>query len=432
MANRRFPIIAISLAALVLLGYLSLRYAGRNRFDWSDYSWGNKSYGHKNDQPYGALIFRKLLDEFFSGQLVKETAALAESLPDSTHRGECYVFIGNNIHLDSSDTEHLLRFVRSGNTALIISKSVPNGLMAPVLDAGSTGDCTEGWLNHRSELIGEKVAVTLRAPNPDSVYTAYYANQNVADPTYSWGFLNDDLFCAESNALPLGYLQGDKINFVKFPYGEGSVLLHSTPLLFSNFSLTRPEMRRYATAVLSHLPNGPVYFDGGHRVPARARRDPDDPPPHLLSFILQKPSLAWAWYLLIGMTLFWLFFRSKRRYTTVPVLAKKENTSYEFINTISHLHFKSGDFKGLSIQMMKLFCTAVRERYNLTISVDTVTNQLRMDNATRTQLAAASGVGESSLLDIAARYQNTASYDVTQEDAVHLHHLLEAFWSKAN
>jgi hypothetical protein len=428
----RAPIVVMALAAVFLVLGIAIYFATKDRYDWTETEWTNKSYDMDNAEPYGAQVFRRMLDEFFNGQLVKNLESLPETLPDSSHTGENYVFIGSGFHLDSANLAHLLRFIRAGNNALIISKSVPATLMRPI--SGYPAVCSEDWINHAAHHSGLEVRASLRSPDPDSNYLAHFAIQNESRP-YSWNYINSDNFCAGSEAYPIGYLNSEMINFAHFQYGEGSLFLHSNPLLFSNYSLTKPQMQRYAAAVLSHLPNAPTYFDTKHRVAERTSRrrngDITDPPPHLLSFLLQKPALAWAWQLLAGLTLLWLIFRAKRRFTAIPVLPQKENTSYEFINIIAHLHFKSGDFRGLSIQMMKLFCTTVRERYNLTMMVDPSSQQLKVEAHTIKELAMVSGVPEQRVLELTQLYYDTVQLDPSQNMAIALHKGLESFWKAA-
>ena len=152
---------------------------------------------------------------------------------------------------------------------------------------------------------------------------------------------------------------------------------------------------------------------------------------HTLSYILKQPALAWAWYLLVGLALTWLIFRAKRRQRPIPVLPKNENSSYEFISTIAHLHFREKNYQGLCIQSMKLFITQLREHYGLLAHLEPQTMKPHIDDEFLRRLSAVSEVPEPQIRDIFTRYLATVQYQPTEEMMVDLHLAMEQFWKKA-
>ncbi|MBL7807199.1 MAG: hypothetical protein JNN28_05280 [Saprospiraceae bacterium] len=424
-----------ALTALILIGAMFYYVYESNKpaFDWEEGSWKKKGYDEKNDQPYGTQIMHRLLEGYFPGKTLKDiTKDPGKELPlDSSSLGQNYIFVGEAMFMDSAATKRLLDFVALGNTALIASKTIPFDLMSFVY----FDECEEApWTDYG--MFEDSLAwFSLRTPAiPDSLTKFYFATRN-EPKSYSWHFIEYYQFCDSLPHHPLGYLNKDWVNFAEFPHGKGHFLLHTNPIAFSNFSLLRPETRPYLAGVLSHLSNGNIYWDAASRVPEAVGRKRNGSmfgnrglaEEHPLTYILKQPALAWTWYLIAAMALSWLIFRAKRRQRVVPVLAKNENSSYEFISTIAHLHFREKNFKGLSSQGMHQFLAQLRERYGLVAPVDPETGLPRTDEGFFHKLAALSQVPEQEARRVFGLYANTVQYEPTEEMAVDLYLAMESF-----
>ncbi|MEO6039935.1 MAG: hypothetical protein ABIQ93_16095, partial [Saprospiraceae bacterium] len=152
---------------------------------------------------------------------------------------------------------------------------------------------------------------------------------------------------------------------------------------------------------------------------------------HPLTFILQQPALAWAWYLLAAMAGAWLFFRAKRRQRIIPVLPKNENSSYEFIGTIANLHFRERDYRAQSIQQMKLFLAQLRERYGVVAPMDATSWLPRHDDEFFRRLAKLSEVPETQLRDVFTKYADNIQDMPSEQNMVNLHLAMEGFFRRA-
>jgi hypothetical protein len=265
----------------------------------------------------------------------------------------------------------------------------------------------------------------------------YYAVQN-RPKFYYWSYIEPYIFCNSLPHYPLGALNNEWINFAVFPHGKGRFLLHTTPLVFSNFSLLRPETRPYAEGVWSHLSEGHIYWDATSRVPEEVGRrrnhswnDRTGSEEHPLTYILKQEALAWAWYLLAVTAALWLFFRAKRRHAIIPVLKPNENSSYEFISTIAHLHFRERNYQSLMEQGMKLFMAQIRERYGLVAPINPDTQLPRTDESFFKKLAAVSEQPESSIRQLFEQYAAGIRYQPTEQMMVDLHLGIENFLKKA-
>ncbi len=434
MSSNRTPVLIALLAIVLLAAVFYYTYqSGKPKSDWSD-SWSKSAYQETNAEPYGTQIAHRLLGNYFPGKKLADLKqSIVEELPIDPAGNSNYCFIGEALYMDSASTDHLLRFVEAGNTALMASKTIPFDLMFKLYYT----ECPEAEWTDYSYRADTTARMTLREPKPDGGASFHYAVQNVIRE-YNWHYIGGRYFCDSLAHHPLGYLNDSLVNFARFPYGKGFFLLHTNPIVFSNYSLLRTETRPYVEGVFSWLSEGDIYWDAMSRVPeavARRRnrsgesRSLDDD--HTLSYILKQPALAWAWYLLVGLALTWLFFRAKRRQRPIPVLPKNENSSYEFISTIAHLHFREKNYQGLCIQSMKLFITQLRERYGLLAHLEHPTMKPHIDDEFLRRLSVVSEVPEPQIRDIFTRYLATVQYQPTEEMMVDLHLAMEQFWKKA-
>ncbi|MCB0545150.1 MAG: hypothetical protein KDC70_16600 [Saprospiraceae bacterium] len=427
--RNRTPVLIALLAVAAVAVSLYLYYDAKNpRYVWRD-SWSKHAYNPDSDQPYGTQVIHRLLGHYFPGKgIVDIKRSLANELPSADTTDAVYVFVGEAMFLDSAAAASLLAFVNAGHTAFIAGKSVPDELMEQLYQ--NYYNSFREW-NEFGSFNDEKVRMTLLEPQGTAPVSVHFADRN--RPTgYYWQYLMAEVFEGGHEITPIGYLGDSLSNFASFPCGDGFFLIHTNPLVFTNYSLLQPKVQAYAEAVFSWLPEGVIYWDNASRIPEATKNYAGGGDTrHPLVYILQQPALAWAWYLLVALTLAWLVFRAKRRQRAIPVLPVNENSSYEFIDTIANLHFREKNYQGLCIQNMKQFLAQVRERYGLISALEPGTHFLRAGENFLRRLATVSEVPESKIDDIFKQYTATVRYQPTEEMMVDLHLALEDFWKKA-
>ena len=373
MKDKR-PFFILGFAAVALLLLFIFLGKERSSFDWSE------NYESESKDPYGTYIIHEMLEDYFPEKnLTDITNGVSEELPLGRDKKGNYVFVGEGMILDSADVVTLLNFVNEGNNAFISSKTIPFDLMFELY----YDECNyEPWDDYAN--FTDTVAVfnfQHRQLNTPKGFTYKFLDENKV-ASYSWNFIENQYFCDESfSMVKLGTVSGDKVNFAKKEYGRGAFYLHTTPVNFTNLQMLDKVGLDYSNKVFSHLDVGDIFWDEKSKQSegfgrAYNRRARGDGPRSIaseesLKYILAQPSLAWAWYLTIGLGLLYLFFRAKRKQRIIPVLEQNENTSFEFISTIGRLYFLQNDHKKLSQQKMKLFLSYIRDRYNLiTTSTD--------------------------------------------------------------
>ncbi|MBK6933310.1 MAG: hypothetical protein IPH12_21560 [Saprospirales bacterium] len=267
MTNRStYLIIVLAIVALAAFFYWR-SFSGRKKYEWRD-SWVQHAYSEQSDQPYGTQILHRLLQGYFPGQAFSDMRkSLPAELPPDSLKPASYVFVGEALFLDSLSTAHLLAFVKAGNTAFLSSKTIPFDLMFHLY----FDECDQAEWNDYEMREDTLVSATVGRPALDAPVPLRYARQNQTH-AYRWAYIEPYFFCDSLPPRPLGYLNDSMVNFAGFPYGKGRVLLHTTPIAFSNYHLLKQEGRAYTERVLSYLPEGNIYWDACSRVPETVAR----------------------------------------------------------------------------------------------------------------------------------------------------------------
>ncbi len=361
--NKTILIIGIIAITLAVISYMVGCDNGK-RHNWTEH------YLTEAKSPYGTSIIFSLMEDFFPDsklQIIEDS--LESNLLNKKNIGT-YFFLGHTFWLDSLRINALLDFTKRGNDVFIISSIIDYEL----IDTLSRKNCIE-FIYERDSLYYSEydylitdsiVSLNLLHPNltAEKSYLYNFRYQS-ADEYYDWNILPTNLFCDDQTEfVSHGMLNDSLFNFAGIKYGEGHFYFHTTPLAFTNYHVVKNEGREYAEKVFSHINKAPILWDKtvwNLDYPGSRRGFGNSP----LKYVLSQPSLAWAWYVLLGLAVLYLLFRAKRRQRIIPVLEQNENTSLEFINTIGRLYFTQSNHRQLALQKMKLFLGFVREHYNL-------------------------------------------------------------------
>ncbi|PHN03609.1 DUF4350 domain-containing protein [Flavilitoribacter nigricans] len=421
--NRTIWLIVIGLLLLLVLAY----FLSSDLHDWS------VSYRGNSKDPYGTFLMSELLSDYYPDEEYEVlTDSFTMSLPlsggDSARAN--YVFVGGGMYLRPSDTQRLLDFVANGNQAVIATNVLPFDLMFELYFE----ECDSIWWDGFSSKYDTLIRANFEHPGLHASRDYPYRFYDKGTPVpYEWKYFEDYYFCGlEEGLVPIGTFNDGLINFAQRPYGRGNFYLHSTPLVFTNYHLLDENNLEYVDKVFSHLQEGPIYWDEYSRVSERMGqaindRNPSGSRNRLLSaesplqFILSKPALTWAWYLLLAGILLYMLFLSRRRQRIIPVLRKNTNTSLEFLTTIGHLYFLQNNHKQLAIQKMQYFRNFVREKYNV--------QGLELDEEFKQKLKQRSEVKATIIDKIVLMYNNIKNASiVTENTLIDFHKAMEQFY----
>jgi len=393
---------------MLLLAYFIYNYKPGNTYQW------HPSISVTSDQPYGTLFIKKLLQSAYKGTFtVNEKQPINKFLADHDYdSGKVdYILIGQGIYLDAADVTALKDFMLAGNDIFISTIETPKALVDSVYISHCEGEFLYDY-NFDTAVYANFYHKNLNKP----VDYEFRYRIGTEDLPHVWRSLDPQAWCDSANNLSaLGYQQEDLINFMRISYGPGHLYIHTSPLMFTNLYMTKSDKMEYASAVFSHLNGTNAIWDEVSKIPFSDQENPYDSP---LYYIMQQPALKYAWWMLLVGGLLYIIFASKRTQRIIPVLETKTNTSLEFLNVISSLHYQNPNHLDMARKKMKYFLYFIRAKYGINTQVLTEEQSKRLAEKSKVDLADIQAIND--------RYKVVDSYSISNDEPERLIGLYQA------
>ena len=404
--KKTLPIIVVAVAVIVL-GIVYFGSKVNKIVDWEE------TFNEKSNQPYGVSILYKEFPKLFKDHSFRTVyytpynyliAHSEGSYGDHVAKGT-YVIIGRSYYNYDNETSYdeLLNFASNGNTLFVSDYDFVNKLT----------DTLQVVVDYIDNDIDSTYQLSFN-------YHELRASDTKIDRSYDYSYFSK---YNEIEHKVLGYSNRNenKPNFIEVLFGDGKILLHLEPKIFTNYNMLKEDRYKYVEGVLSYLPEDDIYFDSytkifsGYNGNAEQKSD--------LSWFLQQKAFRWAWYLAIILTLLFIIFNAKRRQRIIQIIKPLQNTTVAFVKSISNLYFETQDHKNLIDKKVTYFLEKVRIDYNLETAV--------LDDEFKTRLASKSGNSKedvSKLIDyiIWLRSKN----EFFEENLINLNRHIEKFYSK--
>lgn len=364
----------------------------------------SSSYTSVDKIPFGSYIFYNELADFYNQVPVERITEDPYEFLRTANYGtnELYILLNDQVTIDVAQYSKLAEFVSVGNTVLIsgyqygqpIEDSL--GIWATVDYSIQEPTISANFFNPSLKL--DSAAVYERGMNRASIFGID------STTTTALGYINQTDFIQQQN--------GDVLNFVRIPHGDGYFYFHTLPQAFSNYYLLNNN-QHYAQRVLSYFDPDKIYWDEY----IKSGRIYIDSP---LRFVLMQPALKWAYYLtLLGLFLF-MVFKGKREQRIVEVVKPLSNDSKDFAATIGDMHFQYKDYGNIIAKRITYFLERVRSEYFID------TTELDTDFTTRLAQKAGQPLADATaLVDQINKLKAKALH--TEQDLIKLNNLLEKF-----
>jgi hypothetical protein len=342
--------IIIGVIILLVIGGFLLWLFSDNAISWEE------SYDSKGKNPYDTYVITEMLKKnahYARVHFIND--ATENNLGEYAGRNLNYVFIGDRLYSDSAKINQLIEFVERGNNAFISANAIPNYLKRII-----RYEC-------ESDIIGDHIGKACKLSlvknyNTGPVTLEYNFEQHLIQ--HNWNYIDSTAFCQYGSLMSVIGYANNEVNFIRFRWGEGTIFLHTTPLVFTNYFLLDPKVQQYAGNALSVLGAGDIIIDDWSKIPTY-RNEEGESGGSPLQFILGQKSLRWAWYTAILLLVLYMIFFGKRRQKTIPVIERIKNTSHEYIKTVGLLYFMERSHRAACINKMKHFQLFIRNRYKI-------------------------------------------------------------------
>lgn len=361
MKNKNRMLLILSVTALAGLLYLGWLLRPRENYLWL------KTYEDGLNQPYDFGMFKALLRQRASESFKTADAPIARVLPDLERDSPVlYLFCGGSLYMSPKDLSALLRFVESGNKALLIAEAVPDTLKQALyhrFGLQGSGRFNAAAVQVRGYgLDGKAFSFRFRsAPKDSSTATDWYYYKMSED---SAGAIREPQFLQYLNAF------GDSASaglpgLIACHMGRGTLYLHSAPVLFSNYALRNKSGFEYLNAVFKNLEVQTVLYDAYSRTDrpdaSVTRRQSDSP----LGYILRQDALRMAWYLFLAAACIYLIWGTARRQKVIPLIRRRSNSSVQYAGTLAKLYAERADYGKLCALDMQLFQNNLKQRLRI-------------------------------------------------------------------
>ncbi len=360
--NNNILVYLVAVLALSVIFYYTFFSDSKTKV--KKYNW-YKTFTDGEQQPYDFGLLKKLIKQRTDHSFDIVTSKLSTTLRDvETKDSVTYIFIGEYCFYNKEEINALLEFAARGKQVMLIAEQFPDTLLTALQEFGKPFKIQSIRDNH----------VNVHFNNSSSKYDHYpfnyrYFEKDMKEPV-NWNYISEegqlDYYYGSdySRYLRLSTF-GNKVNFAKFKLGNGYIFLHTNPLMFTNYFLSKDTGFSHAGHVFSEIETKNVIYDIAAREfkedGEKTIRKSDTP----LSYILKQKALKWAWYLLITAVILFFLFKAKREQRIIPVLEQKRNTSLNFIETISSLYFNFSDHKKMAEIKMNLFTIFIRNRLGI-------------------------------------------------------------------
>lgn len=320
--NKTFKIYAvIFIVVMIILALFEV-----NKTESTDW---RKNFDINQKSPFGLFVFNKEINTLFKNKVkkIEQTPYDYYQVEKKTHN---ILIIEEEI--DKQSWNKILNEVSKGSDAMLIVSEMSKDISDSI-----------GFYDSQISFEDENVL-------------------KLTDITYQNDFIHLDKFPSgrgftfiKKGVEVLGKTveknNSDQANFIKITFGKGKIYVHCEPLFVTNYYLLKRGNVKYAQDVFSYLKDQEtIWF-----VESDAKVSQ-----FFLRFILSHPALKYAWWVLLGGLVLFIFFNAKRKQRIVPIIEPLKNTSVDFVKSIGNLYLQEGDFHDMMAKKAQYFLNKVR------------------------------------------------------------------------
>lgn len=341
-------------------------------FKQDRYNW-HESYNTKSNQPFGTELTIPFIKQLYPDQqLLIPDSTISRTLQERIDSAPSnYLYVGAQFMADSMAWAAIYDYVAAGNNVYFFVQE-PNQELIDQLHSGECLYYTTDFQAHLDTVWN--VSLTHPTYNGSSDYSFKAVNRS-GPINRSWNYFPIEFFCDHNSSITtLGRAEEYYVNFARFDFGEGQFYIHTNPILFTNYFLVDEKGAEYARKVLSHLLDGDIIYEdykwqsyrGGGGF-GRGRVNRDEGP---FKYLMSQESLKWAVYVALGLLIIYVFFGMKRKQRIIPVIHKADNSSIEYVETISELFYQSEGRSKVAEYLFNQYYDFVKTNYNLTPHIE--------------------------------------------------------------
>ena len=354
------------------------------------------SYSKFHKKPYGGqFVHDRLLDLFPEVNNGSEPPYVVAEQRWAMDEGPInHIYLNNEFAPDQLNTDALLEMIEYGDHLFVAADHI----YGPFADT-----------------LGVRLSYSFNVGN-DTVDIRPVGEHKIVNGVFrfSRGFSIDHFTSYDTSRTRVLAVNGsaDPV-LIEMSWGEGRIVLSTTPLAFTNYNLLKNNNADYMAAAFSLLPYRPVLWDEYLKMGRMEARTP-------LRFILSQTALRWAFWITLALIILYMLTHARRRQRAIPIVRPLRNTTRELTTTIGRLYWHKGDHAGIARKMIMNFKEEVRQR--------TYLRNFTYDQATIEHLAGKTGLDRETIrqrLETLERHEKAAS--LTEQELLQLNNELHEF-----
>lgn len=327
----------LSFLALLVGLYFVLLYFMPQRFNWF------VTLYQKDKNPFGTLVLKSLMDNSWNSEVYITNKTMYELSDLEDHN---LLILCENLEITPADRSSLLNQVSDGKTAIISTHQL-DSVFADTLGIKLNTLSFSFYLDKiwGEDSLGLKYNITSFDTSniywlPEQLLPQYFEEYNAAQ---------SKVLASNTNGKPV---------LLDIEFGDGNIILSSTPLAFTNFSMLRSNNYKYVEGIFSGLQEGSLCWAEYYQMGRMEAQTP-------LRYILSEPSLKWALYLLMITIVISMIFEIKRKQRVIPVVVPLKNETLDFVKTIARLYYQKKDHKNLAAKKILHFTDYLKRHLHI-------------------------------------------------------------------
>jgi hypothetical protein len=381
------------IAGVLLVFYITAQLNQPRSVDWSE------NFSSKEKSPFGTyILFNRINDIFPGSKITTYRQPVYNVVAEDSMKNSSYLIVCQSIALTPADYEQLTNYIKQGNNVFIAADYF-----------GGEFDKKLHLITNYNISFGQNdKSVRFLSPYLDSA--RQYKIEKGCGNVYFSKF-------DTARAVVIGENIDHRANFIKYSFGKGSLYLVSTPKLFSNYSLLRPQGAAYAATALSFLKGTKQLVVDEYYSQGMEEASP-------MRLFLSNPTLQWAYYITIFSLLIFVLFEIKRRQRIIPVIEPLSNATLDFVTVVGQVYYEKHDNANIAQKNITYLLAHLRDDYQLRAD--------KLDNEFKEKLVMKTDI-ESKFVTELIDYINYISVQdkITDRELIKLNQLIEKFYIKA-
>jgi len=361
------------------------------------------TYAHDDRNPYGGYALNEVLPSLFEKHTIRHSYQTLYEIKDSLKLAGSILIVCTDFKGHREDAHALLKHVEVGGSAFISAEEFW-GDFADTLKLATV----DHLFKNGTTVFAQEDTTSIHFINTslDTSAHYYFSRGNIRNYFNEFDTTRTTVLAVNEDGKPVT---------IRVKWGQGNLILNSTPLAFTNIYLLSRNNHEYISTMLSCLPEDDVEWTEYYQL---GRMESGTP----LRFILSDESLRWAYYILVLSLLAFMIFEMKRKQRIIPVLPSLTNTSLEFIGTIGNLYYQNGDHKNAALKKINFLFDHIRAKFWLSTT--------RLNDDFVQALSAKSGIAINEVTELVAtilRVQSKAQ--ISGDELIDLNEKLEKFYN---